>query len=612
MPRLSIALVSLILCCATNAAAESQLLWGDTHLHTSNSFDAYLNRNLTADPDTAYRYAKGLPVVHPGHRARIQIETPLDFLVVADHAEYLGVIKHVVEKGVPREGLGIVDRVIAWYAERRLRGVIEDNEGRAAFTSLLPNTNDVEAAAANPPSIPIPNAEMMSRTTWQESIQTADAHNEPGRFSAIIGWEWSSIPAGANLHRVVFTSADASVAGKFLPWASSNSMYPEDLWNWLDETSAATGADFTAIPHNSNISKGYMFPDEKRLRGTPIDAAWAEQRAKWERVVEATQFKGDSETHSSLSPDDPFADFENYGFYIQQQPPPYDPKAGDFVRSALRTGLAIEERIGFNPYRFGLIGATDAHTGIPSAEEPNFWGKFPANSTPEARSREISRGRTGWSFSASGLAAVWAEKNTRGAILQAFQRREVYATTGPRIAVRVFGGAGIRAGDEDARDIVAVGRAGGVPMGGELHALTSAPSFLIHAEKDPRSAHLDRVQMVKGWLADGVTHEKVYDVVWSGGRAPDAEGRVPPVADTVDLTDATYTNDHGAAALAAVWTDPAFDPAARAFYYVRVLEVPTPRYSLFDAIALKMDPAETGQPASIQERAYTSPIHYRP
>ncbi|MHC4607782.1 MAG: DUF3604 domain-containing protein, partial [Planctomycetota bacterium] len=390
-------------------------------------------------PDTAYRYAKGLPVIHPGHRARVQIETPLDFLVVADHAEYLGVIRTIVERGIPREGMGAVERFRAWYAERWLRGVVERDEGRSAFTSFLPDTNDVEAAAATPPRQGIPAAAAISRSVWQEAIETADAHNEPGRFTALIGWEWSSIPAGANLHRVVFTSADASVAAGFHPWASTDSMYPEDLWGWLDETSAATGAEFTAIPHNSNISKGYMFPAEKRLRGTPIDEAWVKQRAKWETVVEATQLKGDSETHPVVSPDDPFADFESYPHYIQQNPPEYDPKPGDFVRSALRTGLAIEERIGFNPYRFGLIGSTDAHTGIPSAEEPNFWGKFPRDSTPETKSGDWGRARgpNGWSMSASGLAAVWAEENTRDAILQAFKRREVYATTGPRILVRV-------------------------------------------------------------------------------------------------------------------------------------------------------------------------------
>lgn len=391
-------------------------------------------------------------------------------------------------------------------------------------------------------------------------------------------------------------------------------MYPEDLWKWLDETSASTGAQFTAIPHNSNISKGYMFPAEKRLRGTPIDDEWLKLRAKWERVVEVTQYKGDSETHPSVSPEDPFADFEEYPHYIQQGAAPYAPSAGDFARSALRTGLAIEAATGTNPYAFGMIGATDAHTGIPAAEEANFWGKFPSDSTPEQKAGEAGDGRkrTGWSFSASGLAGVWAKENTRQAIFEAFERREVYATTGPRIAVRVFGGSGFVAGDENAADIAALGAERGVPMGGELAALDAAPSFLIHAAKDPKSANLDRVQMVKGWLADGATHERVYDVVWSGDRTAGAGGSVPAVPDTVDTATGRYTDEFGAATLGAVWVDPDFDESERAFYYVRVLEVPTPRHSLFDAIALQVDPATTGHPLSIQERAYTSPIHYRP
>jgi hypothetical protein len=615
LSRRPILLALLLTLCAGSAAAENKLLWGDTHLHSSNSFDAYLNGNGTADPATAYRYARGLPVVHPGNRTRVQIQTPLDFLVVADHAEFLGVMPYIVERGIPTEDLGIVDTAIAAGIEWWLSGVIEDGEGGAAFSSVLPEgtENDVVGAAANPPSFPIPGFEGMIETVWNEAILTADAHNDPGHFTALIGWEWSSIPAGANLHRVVFTSAGADVAAKFVPWSSANSMYPEDLWNWLDETSAATGARFTAIPHNSNISKGYMFPEENRLRGTAIDEEWVKKRAKWERVVEATQFKGDSETDPSVSPDDPFADFETYPHYIQNNAPAFAPGRGDFVRSALRTGLAIEERIGFNPYRFGLIGATDAHTGIPSAEEPNFWGKFPTDSVPENKFREAGIGRTrnGWSMSASGLAAVWAPENTREAILDAFERREVYATTGPRIVVRVYAGSGFQPGDEEAIDPVTLGE-GSVPMGGELTALQAPPSFLIHAAKDPKSAHLDRVQMVKGWLADGATHEKVYDVAWAGDRVAGADGRVPPVPDTVDPETADYTNEHGAPTLAAVWTDPDFDPTLRAFYYVRVLEVPTPRHSLRDAIALQKDPGETGHPNSIQERAYTSPIHYQP
>lgn len=595
------------------AAAEPQLLWGDTHLHSSNSFDAYLNGNQTSDPATAYRYARGLPVVHSGNRARVQIQTPLDFLVVADHAEYLGVMKTLVEDGIPREDLGFVDSAIAYGLEWYIRRAVDSDGGPAAFASVLPDTNDVQAAAETKLGFTIPGSDAISSTVWQQAVEVADAHNRPGEFTALIGWEWSSIPAGANLHRVVFTSAGADVAKQFHPYSSTDSNYPEDLWNWLDETSAATGAEFTAIPHNSNISKGYMFPAETRLRGTPIDEAWVKQRAKWERVVEATQFKGDSETHAALSPDDPFADFETYEFYIQQGPSDYKAGEADYVRSALRTGLAIEERIGFNPYRFGLIGATDAHSGVSSAEEPNFWGKFARDSTPESKpARSGTGGRTSWSMSASGLAAVWAEENTRAAILAAFQRREVYATTGPRIRVQVFGGTGFEAGAEQAPDITAAGRAGGVPMGGELSALTTAPSLLIHAAKDPKSAHLDRVQVVKGWLADGKTHEQIYDVAWAGDRQAGSDGRVPQVPDTVDRETGAYTNEHGAPTLSALWTDPAFEPDQRAFYYVRVLEVPTPRHSLLDAIALQVDPSTTGYGPSIQERAYTSPIHYRP
>ena len=606
---------------ATDATAQDQLLWGDTHLHSSNSTDAYLFGNMTADPETAYRFAKGLPVVHPGNRARVQIDTPLDFLVVADHAEGLGALRYAMERGVPREELGFFTRLAAPVVEWWLRGKLEKGEGLSIMRQALTAQEDVRTAATNPRDTAIPGGAgaAMARTIWNEAILLADQHNAPGQFTALIGWEWSSRPGGANLHRVVFTSADASVAKNFMPFGSDQSNYPEDLWTWLDETAVATGADFVAIPHNSNVSKGYMFPAEERLRGTPIDAAWAKQRAKWETVVEATQIKGDSETHPTLSPEDPFADFEEFPFYSQPDSPAYDPKPADYVRSGLLAGLAIEERIGFNPYRFGLIGSTDSHGGVSSAEEPNFWGKFAMDSTPESK-QGLNDGRTsgpnGWTMSASGLAAVWAEENTREAILAAFKRREVYATTGSRIRVRVYGGEGIEPGDEMNNDIATVGKAGGVPMGGELRSLTRAPGFLIHAAKDPMSAHLDRIQMVKGWIEGGTQREHVYDVAWAGQaegkRKPDAQGRVPRVPDTVDPTTAMYTNEHGSATLSAVWTDPDFDPSERAFYYVRVLEIPTPRHSLRDAVALGIDPAETGRALSIQERAYTSPIHYRP
>jgi hypothetical protein len=406
------------------------------------------------------------------------------------------------------------------------------------------------------------------------------------------------------------------VASQFQPFSLVDSMYPEDLWTWLDETSARTGAEFIAIPHNSNISKGYMFT-ERTLRGEPYTAELARKRMKWEKVVEVTQIKGDSETHPIVSPEDPFADFETYPHYIQQDPPPYDPKPGDYVRSALRLGLVMEAKLGVNPYQFGLIGSTDSHTGMSSAEEANFWGKMARDSIPENKAayRAVASGPSGWSMSAQGLAAVWAEENTRDAIFAAFQRREVYATTGPRITVRVFGGFGFDPSAADADSVATIGYAGGVPMGGELGTAPqgSAPRFLISVLKDPSGANLDRVQIVKGWTdATGASYERVYDVVWSGDRNRDATGALEAVGNTVDPDTATYTNDIGAARLASVWEDPDFDPGLAAFYYVRVLEIPTPRHSVWDAIALELDPRKIQGPWFIQERAYTSPIWYTP
>jgi len=608
-------LLALLALPAAAPAESKRVLWGDTHVHSRLSFDAYLNRNMSADPATAYRFAKGLPVIHPFNRARVQIGTPLDFLVVADHAETLGLMSTIVEAGIPREGLGLADRARAWLIERRFRKVVEDDEGMSAFTSFLPETRDVETAAAAGRTLDIPNAGVISSWAWKEIIETADAYDEPGVFTALIGWEWSSIPAGANLHRVVFTSADASVAAQFRPYSSLDSMYPEDLWAWLRETSERTGAEFVAIPHNSNISRGYMF-GETSLRGEPISPEYARVRQAWEPVVEATQLKGDSETHPELSPSDPFADFEEYPHYIHQNAPDYRVAPGDYVRSGLLRGLSIEERIGFNPYRFGLIGSTDAHTGLASAEEPNFWGKFGRDSIPEGKRSQWrgAAGPDGWSMSASGLAAVWAEENTRDAILAAFRRREVYATTGPRIEVRVFGGFDYTPADLEAPDVEALARRG-VPMGGEIARSgdAAAPRFWVRAAMDPIGAHLDRVQIVKGRLdAEGGTHERVYDVAWSRGREPGPDGRLPVVGNTVDLETGAWTNAIGSPELGTVWEDPDFDPNEPAFYYVRVLAIPTPRHSLLDALALGRDPKETRKPPTIQERAYTSPIWYTP
>lgn len=610
-----VAALALLLALSPAATGETRkLLFGDTHVHSNLSFDAYLNLNATADPDTAYRFAKGEPVIHPRHRARVQLRKPLDFLVVADHAETLGLMSTIVDEGIPREGLGLAERVRAWFTERRLRQVVADDEGMAAFTSFLPDTFDVEEAAKQGRSLDIPGAATIASFAWREIIHTADAHDEPGVFSALIGWEWSSLPGGANLHRVVFTSADAEVAGRFRPYSSIDSMYPEDLWAWLERTTAETGAQFVSIPHNSNISRGYMF-GETTLRGAPISPEYARLRQAWEPVVEVTQLKGDSEAHPTLSPDDPFADFETYGHYIHQNSSEYRAERGDYVRTGLLRGLEIEKQIGFNPYRFGLIGSTDAHTGLASAEEPNFWGKFGRDSIPEGKTSAWrgDDGPNGWSMSASGLAAVWAEENTREAILAAFRRREVYATTGPRIAVRVFGGFDYAPSDLGADDVAALA-ARGVPMGGELPGRDGAvPRLWVRAAMEPGGAQLDRIQIVKGRLdAQGRSHETVHDAVWSGDRVAGADGQLPAVGDTVDPRTGAVANTIGSPELAAVWQDPTFDPAEPAFYYVRVLAIPTARHSTLDAIALGRDPATTGHPISIQERAYTSPIWYTP
>jgi len=601
------------------AAAERQLLWGDTHVHTTFSSDAYVTQNLSAGPETAFRYARGSPVIHPYHRARVRIGTPLDFLVVSDHAEFLGQIRNVHRNGVDTSELGPWDTVKAHVAAWILRRAIDSGDGSEAFRRVLPDpalTPEEDARASSLENSDLgllPMPPQIEIDTWRTITDTAEAYNEPGTFTALIGWEWSSIPGGANLHRVVITDSDAATAQQYDPFGLDDSPYPEDLWAWLQETSDTTGAGFIAIPHNSNISKGYMFADTS-LRGEPFDEEYVAARAKWEPVAEITQIKGDSETHPQFSPDDGFADFENYPFYIQRHWTEYTPRRGDFVRQALKRGLEIERRLGRNPYMLGVIGSTDAHTALASAEEDNFHGKLATDSIPENKQRTFSEGEpsaSGWAMSASGLAAVWSRSNTRADILAALKRREVYATTGPRIAVQFYGGTGFVPGDLATADLHARATQLGVPMGGQLEG-PEAPAFIVVAARDPVGANLDRIQIVKGWLGpDGEAREKVFNVAWSQGRAKDPDGGLPPVGNTVDRRTGEVRNSIGQAQLSAVWTDPQFDPGQPAFYYARVLQIPTARHSLLDAIALGMDGAGE-HPDTIQERAYTSPIWYRP
>ncbi|MFY0691320.1 MAG: DUF3604 domain-containing protein [Paracoccaceae bacterium] len=575
---------------------ETHLFWGDTHHHTNYSPDAYSLQTTTADPDTAYRFAKGLPVIADLSRARVQIDTPLDFLVITDHAEYMGVIPQVAAGNELLMSIPVAQKWKAWLDEGR---------GAEVFNDLLTTAiYDQETAA-------LIDSEEVKATVWEAIVDAAERHNEPGHFTAFIGWEWSSMIEGRNLHRIVFTPDGKDTAMNFLPFSYLMNNKPQALWNWLAETAEANGTDFVAIPHNMNLSGGSMFPLSDEY-GDPVDADYATTRMRWEPAAEVSQYKGDSETHATLSSNDPFADFETYehllDFTATEKP---EPKPGDYARTALMRGLQLDATIGANPYKFGMIGASDTHTGFASVEESNFLGKYALDSIPENKTKTTTPGAVGWDAGAQGLAGVWATENTRQAIFEAFQRKEIYTSTGPRIALRVFGGYDFTQADVNALDLPAVGYAKGVPMGSDLAQPDGdqAPTLLIHAVRDPIVANLDRVQVVKGWLnPDGSVEERVYDAALSDGRL---DGSIP-VGNTVDLATASFTNDIGDPDLVTVWTDPNFDPTLRAFYYVRVLQIPTPRHSVYDAVALGIDPEETGHPAIIQDRAYSSPIWYTP
>jgi hypothetical protein len=614
LPALSIMLVLASACGSSGGppayatasavrAEPSQVFWGDTHLHTSYSPDAYFFGNNTADPDTAYRYAKGYPVVHPYHKAKIQIGTPLDFLVVADHAEMMG---------VPfRLGRGD-ERLTKTATGKRLIKMLQAGKGQEVFVEFLDRINN------NKPYKEL-DGEDVRKSVWAETVAITERHNAPGRFTSFIGWEWTSTPKGKNLHRVVFMPQGGEVAAKFIPYSSFDSIEPEDLWAWLEETTARTGASFVAIPHNSNISGGLMFNDVDS-EGRPITADYARTRMKWEPVIEATQIKGDSETDPILSPNDEFADYEPFMHVLDSEDlgggakPVLGP--GDFARAALGRGLEIEAKVGVNPYKFGMIGSTDSHTGMASAEEDNFHGKTAYDSIPENRFNTFLEVKGfGADMSAAGLAGVWSPVNDRNALFEAFQRKEVYASTGPRIRVRFFGGWDYADDAAGQKNIAQIGYDNGVPMGGDLTEAPEgkAPRFLVYAIKGPRGANLDRVQVVKGWLNEnGTAQEMVYNIAWSDDRELRDDGSLKPVGNTVDIATGRYTNEIGDAQLSTVWEDPDFDPEVRAFYYLRVLQIPTPRHTLYDAIALGMDPQKTGHPPTIQERAYSSPIWYTP
>lgn len=570
------------------ADPERSLFWGDLHIHTSLSTDAF-TMGVRSLPDDAYIFAKGGEIEH-GAGYGIRISRPLDFAAVTDHSEYLGVMRSL-NPDLPLSRRDLRTRLLN---DSPLRNTL------AYLRSVL---------GFDLKSIAVDNADDISRVAWQDVIAAAERHNDPGRFTSFIGYEWSSMPESRNLHRNVIYRGSRVPE---LPFSSVDSEDPRDLWAALD-AQRKLGMQVFAIPHNGNVSGGLMY-DRVAYDGSALTAGYAEQRTRNEPVSEIFQVKGSSETHPIISPDDEFAGFELYDQLLAAKVIFSEPK-GSYSRDALRTGIEFAHSEGFNPYRFGVIGSSDSHNASSPVDENNYHGKLPlldgSAGIRLGKSYLLPDERLGKHWSAAGLAAVWAEENTRAALFDAMRRRETYATSGPRISLRFFGGWNYPADLPTRHNRIVLAERSGVPMGGELPPGDSnAPSFAVWAAKDPESGNLDRIQIIKGWVsADGRSHEKVFDVALSDGRRADGGGNIPPVGNTVDAVNASYTNSIGAGELMAVWVDPEFDRKQQAFYYARVIEIPTPRWTTFDAKALGVEPP---RPVSIQERAVSSAIWYQP
>ena len=584
--------------------------FGDTHLHTSFSMDAGAF-GARLGPKEAYRFAKGEEIMASSGQ-RVKLSRPLDFLVVADHSDNMGFFPKLFA-GDPN--------FLADPTGRKWYDMIQSGKGAEAAIEIIVSFSQGKFPKALE-SLPGTAA---YRSAWRETIKAAEESNDPGRFTAFIGYEWTSNTGGNNLHRNVIFRDDGTKASLVEPYTTQKPLgsdNPRDLWKWMAAYEQKTGGNLLAIAHNGNLSNGRMFPIIESFTGKPVDREYAETRAQWERLYEVTQIKGDGEAHPFLSPNDEFANFERWdkGNLDLSELKKSDMLEFEYARSALKNGLKLEQQLGVNPYKFGLVGSTDAHTGLTAVEEDNFFGKTSSSEPGPDRATHpfVKTDKAtimGWEQTASGYAAVWATANTREAIFDAMQRKEVYATTGPRIIVRFYGGFDFEAKDAQNRLPAKIGYTKGVPMGGDLSNAPKgkSPTFLVAALKDPIGANLDRYQVIKGWLdAKGQLHEKIYDVAWSAGRKPDpTTGKLSSVGSTVDVENATWTNTIGATELIAVWSDPEFDPAQRAFYYGRVIEIPTPRWTAYDAkyFGVKM-PKEV--PMTTTERAYTSPIWYTP
>jgi hypothetical protein len=578
----------------------NDVYWGDTHLHTDLSLDAGAFGNRIG-MDVAYRFALGQEVTSTtGLKAKLS--RPLDFLVIADHSDGMGVFPGILAEE---------DFIMKTPEGKRWKKLIDEGKPTECAIDIITNfSNGNLSFKTNDPE--------MMKPVWEKVVQAAEKYNDPGKFTAFIGYEWTSLIKGNNLHRVVIYRDDADKTLDHLPYTLEDSPDPEDLWKNMAMYEKNTGGQVLAIPHNGNLSNGLMFA-ETRINGEPVNESYAKERFKREPLYEVTQIKGDGETHPFLSPNDEFADFENWDKtnldYSQLKTK--DMLEYEYARSALKLGIKYQKEMGVNPYKFGMLGSTDSHTSLATADDNNFFGKTSGTEPSKERAyHPFMKSKKGTIFTyesiASGYAAVWAKSNTRKDLYDAMARKEIYGTTGSRIKLRFFGGWDFNETDLNENHAQA-GYDKGVPMGGDLKMPSSdAPSFMVYAIMDPESGSLDRVQIVKGWVnEDGSLGEKVYDVAWSGDRKVDKNGKIPSVGNTVNLEDGTWSNDIGAVELSKVWKDPNFDSSQEAFYYVRVIEIPTSRWTLYDKIRYG---AELGDeiPLTTTERAYSSPIWYSP
>jgi hypothetical protein len=590
-----------------------QAFWGDTHLHTGLSVDAGLF-GCRLGLEDAYRFARGEQVISSiGQPAKLS--RPLDWLVIADHSDAMGIVNDLAAASpeVTRFEQGA-----RWSKGMRAGGQTAVEAALDLITTFSQGEVDPELLGMYSPGSKI------YASIWEKVVEAAEAYNDPGRFTTLIGFEWTSLVTGNNLHRNVIFRDNGDRAGQVVPYTTQEpigSTDPLKLYKWMENYEAKTNGTVLALAHNGNLSNGMMFPVDAQYTGRKLDSFYVEQRAKWEPMYEITQIKGDGEAHPLLSPDDAFADYETWdaGNLDMTEAKKPEMLQYEYGREALKNGLLLEARLGTNPYKFGLVGSTDSHTGLATAEEDNFFGKHTGvEPSPERMNHPFMKTEQGsiegWQSVASGLAAVWAKENTREAIFDAMARKEAYGTTGPRMMVRFFGGWDYTQEDFNSRQPAFRGYEKGVPMGGDLSAQKGdkGPTFMVYSLRDPIGANLDRIQIVKGWLdAKGKTHEKVYDVVWSDNRKPDRDGKLPPVGNTVDIKNATWMNSIGASELGTVWTDPDFDVKERAFYYARVIEIPTPRWIVYDALRFNVEIPKDAETIH-QERAYTAPIWYTP